>query len=150
VGEEKRVKKGCGVEVERFDEWNEVKKDISLKENLVGFKPREIFWLRLGQNVGSEEFGKGNEFQRPVLIVRRLTKDIFLAVPLTSKLREDNDYFYTFEYKSKKGIIKNSAMILQVRTFDKKRLMGKIGTISKDDFEKILEKLRKLFIPPKK
>jgi len=150
VGEEKRVKKGCGVEVERFDEWNEVKKDISLKENLVGFKPREIFWLRLGQNVGSEEFGKGNEFQRPVLIVRRLTKDIFLAVPLTSKLREDNDYFYTFEYKSKKGVIKNSAMILQVRTFDKKRLMGKIGTISKDDFEKILEKIRKLFIPPKK
>ena len=44
MGEEKRVKKGCGVEVERFNEWNEVKKDISLKENLVGFKPRERFF----------------------------------------------------------------------------------------------------------
>lgn len=47
---------------EIFNKWNDVKKIVNKKENKVGFKEREIFWLRLGQNIGNEEFGKGNEF----------------------------------------------------------------------------------------
>ena len=60
-----------------FDKWNQVKKKVHRKENRVGFKEREIFWVRLGQNIGSEEFGKGNEFQRPVIVLRKLTRDTF-------------------------------------------------------------------------
>ena len=130
-----------------FDKWNEVKKTAHLKENLVGYKEREIFWLRLGKNIGSEEFGKGNEFQRPVIIVKKLTKDLFFGIPLTSKIKQGS-YFYTFTYKDKKGKFHtNTAMILQLRTFDKKRLMGRIGTMPQDDFENIAEKIRELFIP---
>jgi len=90
------------VKEEVFDQWNKVKINAHLKENNVGFKVRDIFWLRIGQNIGSEEFGKGNEFQRPVLIVRKLTHDLFMGVPLTSSIKEDNDYFYTFEFNTKK------------------------------------------------
>jgi mRNA interferase MazF len=139
------------MEEELFDKWNDVKKDVHKKERKIGFKPREVFWLRIGQNIGSEEFGKGNEFQRPVLIVRKLTHDLFIGVPLTSSLKKDNDYFYTFEFynRQKKCISKNSAMILQIKSFDKKRLMGKIGTISKDDFNEVISRIRRLFIPLK-
>ena len=119
---------------------------INKKENKVGFKEREIFWLRLGQNIGNEEFGKGNEFQRPVLIIKKLTKNIFIGVPLTTTLKE-NDYFHQFKYSNQREIIKNSAMILQLRTFDKNRLMTRIGMINKEDFEKINQKIRRLFIP---
>lgn len=129
-----------------FNEWNEVKKDTNIKTNNVYFKEREIFWLRLGQNIGNEEYGKGNEFQRPVLIVRRLTSTIFIGVPLTSTLK-DNDYFHRFEYNTKKEKVENSAMILQLRTFDKNRLMTKMGMLNKDDFEKIKNKIARLFIP---
>jgi len=137
--------------MEKFNQWNEVKKSSHAKERKVGFKARDIFWVRIGQNIGSEEFGKGNEFQRPVLILRKLTHDLFIGVPLTSVLKEDNDYFYTFEFlnKQKKETSKNSAMILQLKNFDKKRLMGKIGVINKNDFNMILEKVRDLFIPLK-
>jgi len=38
-------------------------------------------------------------------------------------------------------------MILQLKSFDKKRLMGKIGRINKNEFNIILEKIRELFIP---
>jgi len=131
-----------------FDKWNEIKKCTNEKKNRVGFKEREIFWLKLGQNMGDEEYGKGIDFQRPVLIIRKLTKNIFIGVPLTSTLKND-DYFHKFEYKTKKGLKENSAMILQLKTFDKKRLMGRIGMINKDDFAIILEKIRNLFIPPK-
>ncbi len=135
--------------MEEFDKWNEVKKKTHKKENLVGFKPREIFWIRLGQNIGSEEYGKGNEFQRPVLIIKKLTYNLFIGVPLTSVVKEDNDYFHSFEFlnKQKNSVSKNSAMILQLKSFDKKRLMGRIGMISKEDYNIIIEKIRKLFIP---
>jgi mRNA interferase MazF len=133
----------------RFDEWNSVKQKANDTKRKVGFKVRDIFWLRIGQNIGTEEFGKGNEFQRPVLVVRKLTHDLFIGIPLTSSLKEDNDYFYTFEFNTKKGLSKNSAMILQLKSFDKKRLMGKIGTINKESFNEILERIRMLFIPLK-
>jgi len=131
-----------------FNKWNEVKKQVHKKVNNVGFKEREIFWVRLGQNIGSEEYGKGNEFQRPVLIVRKLTRDIFFGVPLTSTLK-DNDYFHSFTYQTKKDVINNSAMILQLKTFDKNRLMTRIGMINKKDFEEIKNKISRLFIPSK-
>jgi len=131
----------------KFDIWNEVKKETDNTKMKFWFKQREIFWVRVGQNIGSEEFGKGDQFQRPVLIVRVLNQNLFLGVPLTSKLKENNDYFQTISFNTKKGISKNSAMILQVKTFDKKRLMGKIGMLNKNDFNLLLEKIRNLFIP---
>lgn len=129
-----------------FNQWNLVKQKTNKKENKVGFKEREIFWLRLGQNIGAEEYGKGNEFQRPVLIIKKLTSNIFIGVPLTSTLKT-NDYFHEFTYNTKKGEITNSAMILQLKTFDKKRLMTRIGMINKNDYKLICEKVRRLFIP---
>jgi len=131
----------------KFDVWNEVKKEVDTTERKTGFKVREIFWVRIGQNIGSEEFGKGNEFQRPVLIVRVLNADLFIGVPLTSRIKENNDYFQEVIFNTKKGISKNSVMLLQVRTFDRKRLMGKLGKLNKEDFNVIIEKLKQLFIP---
>lgn len=134
------------MEVKRYDEWNEVKKKVTSKSNNVGFKEREIFWIRLGQNIGNEEYGKGNEFQRPILIIKKLTSNIFIGVPLTSTIK-NNDYFHCFTYNTKKGEQENSAMILQLKTFDKKRLMTRIGMINKKDFEQINKKIVRLFIP---
>ena len=130
-----------------FDKWNSIKQKTHNSQNIVGFKSREIFWLRLGQNIGSEEYGKGNEFQRPVLIVKRLTKELFIGIPLTSQLKNDNDYFQMISYESKKGTKQNCAMLLQLKSFDRKRLMGKIGTLSKEQFATILKKIERLIIP---
>jgi mRNA interferase MazF len=38
-----------------FDEWNEVKKELSIKERKLGIKQREIFWANIGQNIGFEQ-----------------------------------------------------------------------------------------------
>jgi len=130
-----------------YDKWNEVKKDINQKIRTTGFKVREIFWVRIGQNIGSEEYGKGNEFQRPVLIIRKINSNLFIGVPLTSQIKGDNDYFHKILFTTKKGISTNSAMILQLKSFDKKRLMGKIGTLDKKQFNKVIEKTKELFIP---
>jgi mRNA interferase MazF len=133
--------------MKNYDEWNEVKKETSIKNIKIGIKPREIFWVKIGQNIGSEEYGKGKNFTRPVIIIRKLTKELFIGIPTTTTLKT-NDYFHQFKYHSKKdGDIEVSAMILQFKVFSTKRLTNRIGMINKDDFDKILEKSRKLFAP---
>ena len=133
---------------EIFDEWNEVKKDIHKSERKLSIKTREIFWANIGQNIGFEQNGKGKNFARPIIVVKKLTKDLFLGIPTTTTLREDNDYFHKFKYTTYNNEVLNvSALILQVKVFSIKRLMNKIGMIHKEDFNLIIEKSKNLFGP---
>ncbi len=132
--------------MKKYDEWNEVKKQTSLKKRKLGIKPREIFWVKIGQNIGDEEFGKGEIFSRPVLVVKQLTQDLFIGVPITTSMKDD-DYFHSFEFETKKGVSKNSVMILQLRTFSKKRITDKLGRMSIEDFKKVQGKLLKMIVP---
>lgn len=126
-----------------YDEWNKVKKETQNNSR----KPRDIFWVKIGQNIGSEEYGKDKNFARPLIVIRKLTSDLFIGIPLTSTIK-DNDYFHSFEYINKtNGLTKNSAMILQLRVYSIKRLMNKTGFINKEDFEVVIKKSKGLFSP---
>lgn len=50
-----------------FEVWTKIKKESHLKENRILFKERDVWWCRLGVNIGDEEDGKGDSFLRPVL-----------------------------------------------------------------------------------
>ncbi|EGK5674629.1 type II toxin-antitoxin system PemK/MazF family toxin, partial [Campylobacter jejuni] len=52
----------------KFDEWNEVKKHIEKEKNKI-VKKQKIYWIKIGKNIGSEIFGKGRVFARPVLVI---------------------------------------------------------------------------------
>ena len=134
--------------MDNFDKWNEVKKVTTKKDRRLTIKPREIFWLKIGQNIGSEEFGKGKDFLRPVIIIRQLTSDLFIGIPTTTTIKNNNDYFHKINYTNKSNeIIDSSAMLLQFKTFSKKRLLHKIGKINIDEFEIIVNKLKKIIDP---
>ena len=77
---------------------------------------------------------------------RQLTGDLFLGVPITSTLKND-DYFHQFTFETKKGFIENSAMVLQLRAYSKKRITDKIGKISVEYFKKVQDKIVKMIIP---
>jgi mRNA interferase MazF len=130
-----------------FDKWNEVKKNTDLDTRKIGLKPREIFWAKLGENVGFEQNGKGENFARPVIVVRKLTSELFLGIPLTSTIKEGN-YFHPFEYTNhSNGTVQNTALILQIKVFSIRRLMNKTGMVREEDFEAIIEKSKGLFSP---
>jgi mRNA interferase MazF len=134
--------------MKEFDKWNKIKQKTDKKNIIVGIKPREVFWVKIGQNIGSEEYGKDKDFTRPVIIIRRLTKDLFIGIPLTTTLK-NNDYFHQFSYINKtRGLIENSAMILQMRTFSIKRVLNKIGKINQDDFDTIVSKIQNIVVTP--
>ncbi len=117
--------------VKEFDNWNENKKGVDLKSGEVFFKEREIWWTSLGVNVGFEIDGKNNLFERPVLILKKVNKNQFIGVPLSSK--QKNGYFFT-RIKSEDNRVRGTSNFSRVRCFSSKRLLRKFSTCSKEDF----------------
>lgn len=125
--------------MKKFNEWNEVKKETEHISDKVYFKERDIFWTRIGENIGFEQNGKGNEFQRPILVVKKYTNDMFLGVPLSTTIRDGSFYFsFTLDNKT------STALLVQHKLCSNKRLMKKIGMINKRDFENLKIKLHDL------
>ena len=124
-----------------FDEWNIKKQEINNKfVQIPFFKKRDIFCAQLGKNIGHEQNGKGKEFLRPIIVLRKFNPNIFLCIPLTSKLKE-NKYHFKFTVGSKVMM----AILSQARLIDSKRLKRKMGEIDKENFKKLIRKSRKIF-----
>ena len=70
-----------------FDRWNDRKKEVDRSTFADFVNEREVWWCTLGINVGSEQDGSPEFFERPVLVIRKFNKDTVLVVPLTSSPR---------------------------------------------------------------
>ncbi len=127
------------INMKKFNEWNEVKKQLDCKEKYITPKEREVYWASIGENIGFEQNGKGDIFSRPVLIVKRFSKNIFFGVPLSTQPKEGS-FFYGFELNGEKS----TALVVQGRLFDTRRLENRIGMISKEDFENIKLRIKDL------
>ena len=126
--------------MKKFNEWNEVKKQVDERKISINFKEREIYWVSIGENIGFEQNGKGQEFARPVIIIKKLNKQLFFGVPLSTTIR-DGSYFYNFEFLKN---LKSSALLVQAKVFDIKRANQKLGMINKKDFTELKKKLGEL------
>lgn len=128
---------------ENFNKWNEVKKGVESENILVGFKNRDIFYMNMGKNIGYEQDGKGENFVRPVVIVKGFNRDIFFGIPLSTKLKESK-FYYQFSFKKQDEVVTNIALLSQMRLFSTKRLLNKIGVISTEDFKNLKDKFKVL------
>ncbi|OGH68048.1 MAG: hypothetical protein A3C15_00645 [Candidatus Magasanikbacteria bacterium RIFCSPHIGHO2_02_FULL_50_9b] len=119
--------------IEIFCAWCRQKIALHVDERPAKFfKQGEVWWCRVGKNVGDEIYGKGEKFARPVLIFKKLTRTTFLALPITS-LPKIGTWYVSFELS---GIFR-SVLLNQARTLDSHRLLGRIGTLTDDDAKKI-------------
>ena len=125
----------------QYDKWNEIKKNLSANDNIKSFKNRDIFWTHVGQNLGYETFGKGEDFLRPVLILKKFSQNTFLGIPLTTSTK--NDMFH-FKFIIKSNAKINYASLSQIRIFDAKRLHDKLDKMSVEDFNEMKIQLKKL------
>ena len=135
----------------KLNNWNDVKQNTQKTNKKVYFKERDIFWLKIGENIGFEQNGKGDKFQRPVLVVKRYTNDMFLGIPLSTTQREGSFYFQ-FTFLEDKI---STALLVQHKLFSSKRFIKKIGKINENDFKELKKKLYDLifeedFCPSKK
>ncbi len=123
-----------------FDAWNRMKKATHNKDVPPLFSEREIWWCALGINIGSEEDGKGENYLRPVLILRKFNKSIFYGLPITSKIKDDE-----FHLSINSGDIRGSIILSQMRLIDSKRLSHLAGKITGDELKEVKKKLKSLF-----
>lgn len=125
--------------VKRFRAWSKLKYMLHFNNNLpAGYKARDIWWVAIGHNVGVEEDGKGDNFARPVLIVRGFSRYQFWGVPL-STTEKDGKYYHKFVVNGKVS----TALLSQMRVYDTKRFINKYGMASGRDYDSIRKKLAK-------
>lgn len=124
----------------KFVEWTKLKFRIHIAEDIdFYFKEREIWWASLGANIGFEEDGKNEKFERPILILKKFNREMLWALPLTSK-DKTGKYYYQFEHKGEKY----SVILSQLRTISSKRLSRKIRKFPESDFEKVKDRIKRL------
>lgn len=125
-----------------FDQWNELKKRTNRKKNYPFFREREIFYTRIGYNVGYEQDGKGPCGLRPVIVYKKFNKQIFWGIPL-SRVAKRGKFYFAFTFMQHE---KSTAIISQLRLLDAKRLERKIGDISKTDYQQLQKTISQLML----
>jgi mRNA interferase MazF len=125
-----------------YDQWNNKKKNIT--QNNILFRERDIWWCKLGKNIGQEQDGVGENFSRPVIVLRRLDDGTCIVLPLTTKENKGSWFFELSKYEGKKSWV----MLNQIRLISVDRLYLYINYVDINEFNKIkkhLASLLKLF-----
>jgi mRNA interferase MazF len=105
---------------------------LRTQKSRVLFNEGEIWWCRIGMNVGVEIFGKGADFARPVLVLKKFGGQSFFGIPLTSNKKEGNWYVPIIC----EGV-EGSAILNQARNFDARRLAKKMERLGDERFQEI-------------
>lgn len=126
--------------IKDFDKWNKIKKKTNAETPRL-YTVREIWWCRLGVNVGTEQDGSGEWFVRPCVILRGFGPDACLVVPLTTSVREH-------PLRVSVGIVGGQlarANLSQLRIIDTRRLQNKFDFLEIDAFRELKKCIKELF-----
>jgi mRNA interferase MazF len=126
--------------IQWFETWSGIKISIHTNtEEPVYFREKEIWWTALGANVGFEQNGKNESYERPVVIIKKFNKDFFLGIPLTSKTKTGS-YYFCLDVVGEQS----SAILSQVRPMSSKRLLRKMSLVPTEAFKVLKERLRRM------
>ncbi len=134
--------------VKNFVGWFKLKPKLDSQNHLPPlFNEGEIWWCKLGENVGGEISGKGEEFARPAIVHTKLSKYMLLVVPLTTRLYHENgtpkagNRFIKFT----RNKIDMLACLNQVKVIDYRRLKNKLGDLAENDFNRVCKGFKLLY-----
>ena len=84
-----------------FDEWNIIKKKTENIRNRIMIREGEVVWCRFGLNIGCETLGKGKYYRRPVLIMRKFSKNSFYSYMKTFTTTDRQGYLVQIDLDGK-------------------------------------------------
>ena len=121
-----------------FDTWNTLKKKIHKREGHERyFHDREVWWCSLGINIGVEQDGTNNYFVRPVVILRRYSKDMALIAPLT-RTKKDSRFYHVL---GTHPLVGSRVVLSQLRTISSRRLRKRMARIPEKEFTVLQKKI---------
>ncbi len=128
--------------LKKFLEW------IGLKQKLHSslqcpplLSEGEVWWASLGENIGFEINGKSKDFTRPVLIFRKLSRQFYFVIPLTTQMHIGSWYV-----NYKQGGRDATACLHQARSIDFRRLHRRVGELDQMDFRRIQNGFQELYL----
>lgn len=119
-----------------FDSWNKRQQYIEQQKPLF-FTEKEIWWCQIGINIGSEHDGKGEYFQRPVVVIKKINDHIAWIVPISSKKKKDK---YRYDIKDTLFQI----VLSQIRTVDSRRFIRRVRILDEQEFLEIIRHFKTL------
>lgn len=125
--------------VQRFIAWTKLKIRIHLFEKETFFQEREIWWASLGANIGHEQDGKHEIFERLILVLKKFNLELMWTLPFTST-EKIGRYYHLIEYHGRKYFV----VLSQLRLISAKRLRRKIRTLPWVEFKIVCEKVKDL------
>ncbi len=117
------------------DYWGWTARKITLNDGRARpyFHERQVWWTAIGHNIGDEEDGKGNNFTRPVLIIKKFNRSLFYGIPLSTNLKTGK-YYHTLTIRGKKRV----ALLSHMRDYDAKRLLNVLEVITEVEYFHLL------------
>lgn len=122
--------------IKDFSAWSEKCSKIEGKIANIYFREGEIWWTSLGLNIGYEIDGKGDDFARPVLVLKKHNQFTFIGLPL-STINKSSRYLVPIGSINGKEAVAN---LSQIRNLDSKRLIKRIGAVESQMLEMLLKK----------
>lgn len=116
-----------------FDAWNQQKQRLHAGGHSRLYSEREIWWCAFGVNIGFEQNGTGPEYQRPMLILRGMSRDTCYVVPLSTSPKKHKYRIPVGKVDGKQAV----ALLSQIRLVDTKRLVNKVGYLDREVFRQI-------------
>lgn len=122
--------------------WYRLKAELNRKEFTGNFSEREVWWCSVGVNIGNEQDGKNELFERPVLIFRKFGRLTFQGIPLSTTIRSGS-YYHSISINETDGVL----LLNQARLLSVKRLQRRMGRVTKDTFRDIQKAYLAITIP---
>ena len=126
--------------IKRFEEWITQKKHLHEIKKPPMFNEGDIWWCAFGENVDIEVNGKGDVFTRPVFIYKKLSRNGFLGIPMTTQIR-NGTWYVEISFAG----TQQCANLAQCRVLASKRLFGRMGELDERDIQKIKNGFLKLY-----
>ncbi len=116
-----------------FKSWHKKKVIVDGLSARLFFQERDVWWCSLGENIGFEQDGKGEDFARPVLVFKKFNNEVFWAIPLSTKIKSGKFYLSV----GLLDMIPRVVILSQLRLIDAKRLVSKLGVVNKINYKEI-------------
>ncbi len=127
--------------IKKFLEWIGLKEKIHNNLSIpLYFNEGEIWWCAVGENIGIEINGKGELFSRPVFVYKKLSKDGFLGIPLSTQNKKGS-WYMKISFKGEDNILN----LAQIKVFSSSRMYEKMGALDDNDIQKIKNGLLRLY-----
>lgn len=126
--------------IEYFTNWTKQKIRIHHTDiSELYFREREVWWASIGANVGFEQNGKHESYERPIVILKKFNKEVLWVLPMTSR-EKTGKYYFESKYNGEKSFV----VLSQLRVISSRRLLRKIRVMEEAQFEELRKLVKDL------